>query len=220
AVASGSALVALRLPLPVAMAGGVIPLGGVKLRALREADRVRRAREAAVVDATFALAGELRAGRTPSEALRAAAATAEALADVLRGAAEAVAIGGSAAVELDAAGRLPGAGRLRSVAAAWRVTESAGGRVALVLDRLGEAMDRDAELRREMEAAMAAPRATMALLAGLPLFGLLLGQAIGAHPIHLLLYRPIGWGLLAGAALLDGVGVLVSRRIARWALRC
>ncbi|MGN6474532.1 MAG: hypothetical protein ACTHK4_12925, partial [Mycobacteriales bacterium] len=98
AVASGSALVALRLPLPVAMAGGVIPLGGAKLRALREADRVRQAREAAVVDATFALAGELRAGRTPSEALRAAAATAEALADVLRGAAEAVAIGGSAAV--------------------------------------------------------------------------------------------------------------------------
>ena len=67
---------------------------------------------------------------------------------------------------------------------------------------------------------MAAPKATMALLAGLPLFGLALGQAIGARPIHLLLYRPIGWGLLAGAMLLDGVGVLVSRRISRWALRC
>lgn len=220
AMATGSVLVAAGLPLPVAMAGGVIPLGVARLRGLRQAGRVRQSREVAVVDATFALAGELRAGRTPSEALRAAAATAQPLADVLRGAAESVAVGGSAADELDTAGRLAGAGRLRSVAAAWRVTESAGGRVALVLERLGEAMDRDDELRHEMEAAMAAPKATMALLAGLPLFGLVLGQAIGARPIHLLLYRPLGWGLLAGAALLDGLGLLVSRRISRWALRC
>jgi tight adherence protein B len=90
----------------------------------------------------------------------------------------------------------------------------------LVLERLGEAMDRDDELRREMEAALAAPKATMTLLAGLPLLGLGLGQAIGAHPLHLLLYRPIGWALLAGAGVLDAIGVAVSRQITKVALRC
>jgi Flp pilus assembly protein TadB len=45
-----------------------------------------------------------------------------------------------------------------------------------------------------------------------------LGQAIGAHPVHLLLYRPLGWALLIGAAVLDALGVLVTQRISRWAL--
>jgi tight adherence protein B len=220
AVATGSALVALRLPLPVAMAGGIFPLGAARLRHLRQRGRTRQAREAAVVEATFALAGELRAGRTPSEALWAAAAVGGPLAGVLRAAAEAVAVGGSAATELGEAGSLPGAERLRAVAAAWRVTESAGGRVALVLERLGEAMDRDAALRLDMEAAMAAPKATMMLLAGLPLFGLAIGQLIGAHPLHLLIYRPLGWGLLAGAGVLDAAGIAVSRQITKWALQC
>jgi tight adherence protein B len=80
-------------------------------------------------------------------------------------------------------------------------------------------MDREDTLRREMEAAMAAPQATMNLLAGLPIVGLGFGQAIGAHPVHLLLYRPIGWALLAGAAVLDGVGIVVSRKLAKWALK-
>jgi tight adherence protein B len=100
------------------------------------------------------------------------------------------------------------------------VTESAGGRVALVLERLGEAMDSDDQLQREMAAALAAPKATMILLAGLPVLGLGMGQAIGAHPIQLLLYRPLGWCLLIGATALDAVGLVVSRRISQWALRC
>lgn len=219
AVATGSALVALRLPLVIAMAGGLLPLGWRRAQSIRRRGTVRQAREAAVAEATFALAGELRAGRTASEALRAAAETAGPLAEALRAAASAVAVGGSAAAELEIASRLPGADRLRSVAAAWRVTESAGGRVALVLERLGEAMDRDDEIRREMEALTAAPKATMMLLAGLPLFGIGLGQAIGAHPVHLLIYRPIGWGLLAGAVVLDAIGIAVSRQITKWALK-
>lgn len=220
AAAVGSLLVALRLPLVIAMAGGLLPLGWQRLRTNRRRNRQRDAREAAVAELTFALAGELRAGRTPSEALRAAATTAGPLSDACLAASAAVAAGGSAAAELEMASRLPGATRLRSVAAAWRVTESAGGRVAVVLERLGEAMDRDDQVRRELDAALAAPKATMVLLAGLPMFGLGLGEAIGAHPIHLLLYTPIGWGLLAGAALLDTAGVVVTRRISQWALRC
>jgi tight adherence protein B len=186
----------------------------------RRHNRQREARAAAVADATFALAGELRAGRTPGEALRAAAATAGPLGDALLAAANSVALGGSAAAELDAASGLPGAERLRSVAAAWRVTASAGGRVALVLERLGEAMDRDDQLQHELAAALAAPRATIVVLAGLPVLGLAMGQAVGAHPFSLLFFKPLGWALLIAAGVLDAIGVAVSRRISRWALRC
>lgn len=220
AVALATALATAHVPIVLALLSALSPLAWSTLRLRRLRNRERDAREAAVADATFALAGELRAGRTPSEALRAAAATAAPLADSLLAAAESVAVGGSAAAELETASHLPGAARLRSVAAAWRVTESAGGRVALVLERLGEAMDRDDQLQREMAAALAAPRATTMLLAGLPLLGLGMGQAVGAHPFQLLLYKPLGWGLLLAAGALDAVGVVVSRRISQWALRC
>jgi tight adherence protein B len=183
------------------------------------AGRTRQECSAATVEVTFALAGELRAGRTPSQALAAVAGVAGPVRPALEAAHRAVAVGANAADELARAARLPGAERLRYVAAAWAVADSAGGRVAVVLERLSDAMDSEEELRRELDAAMAGPRATMFLLASLPLLGLVLGQTVGAHPLHLLLHRPLGWGLLAAAAVLDAVGVLVTRTIARAALR-
>jgi tight adherence protein B len=59
----------------------------------------------------------------------------------------------------------------------------------------------------------------MMLLATLPALGLALGQGIGAHPLQLLLHRPLGWALLAAAAVLDLLGVVVTQSIARRALR-
>jgi len=220
AVGLGTAVVSAHFPIVLALLSGLVPIGWTRLQRRRQHKRERDARAAAVADVTFALAGELRAGRTPSEALRAAATTAGPLAESLLAAAGSVAVGGSAAAELEAASLLPGAERLRSVAAAWRVTESAVGRVALVLERLGEAMDRDDQVQRELAAALAAPKATTMLLAGLPVFGLGMGQAVGAHPFHLLFSTPLGWGLLTVAAALDAIGVVVSRRISQWALRC
>jgi tight adherence protein B len=213
-----AALSVLGVALPFAAVGGLVPVAVGLVRERRAASARRSACQAAVVEVTFALAGELRAGRTPREALVAAARTAGPLSEAIAIAAASVEVGGSAAAELAEAARIPGAERLRSVAAAWAVTESAGGRVALVLERIGEAMDTDAELRREMEAVMAAPRATMVMLSGLPLIGLGMGQALGARPFHLLFYRPLGWGLLAGATVLEGLGVVASRFITRWAL--
>lgn len=215
----GSGVAALRLPVVLAALSGVVPVAVALVRRTRRAAAHRAACEAAVVEVTFALAAELRAGRTPPEALSAAAVTAGPLRGAMTTAAASVEVGSSAAIELEAASHLPGASKLRAVAAAWQVTEAAGGRVALVLERLGEGMDRDEALRQEMQAALAAPQATMMLLAALPVVGLGLGQAIGAHPFHLLLYRPLGWALLTGAAVLDGAGIAISRRITNWALR-
>jgi tight adherence protein B len=173
-----------------------------------------------VIEITFALAAELRAGRTPAEALAAAAPVAGPLSVSLQAARAAVLAGASAATELGRAAAMPGAERIRYVAAAWQVTETAGGRIAQVLERLGDAMDGDDQLRRELDAALAGPRATVVLLAALPGFGVGLGQLMGARPVEVLTHRPVGWGLLGIAAGLDALGVWVIRRLTAAAARC
>jgi tight adherence protein B len=171
------------------------------------------------VEVTVALAGELRAGRTPAEALAAVGDLAGPLRAALRNAHAAVLLGADPADELARAAALPGAAGLRGVAAAWTVAAVAGGRIAVVLERLSESMDSDIELRQELAAAMAGPRATMVLLGALPALGVALGQAVGAHPLRLLIHRPLGWALLGVAAILDLLGVVVTGAIARLALR-
>jgi tight adherence protein B len=219
AIAVGTAVAAGLVPvaLAVAVVAATIVVG--KVRTARRAAAARESAVQATVEVTVGLAAELRAGRTPAQALAAVAPWSGPLEPALSSAAAAVAAGASAADGLLLAAAVPGAGGLRQVAAAWRVTESTGGRLAGVLDRLAEALDGELELRQELESALAGPRATVVLLAGLPVMGLALGQAVGARPLHLLLYRPLGWGLLAGAAVLDGAGVVVMTRITRWATR-
>ena len=74
-VAIASALVLLQVAVPVAAISGLVPAGVHWVRSRREVGALRSAREAACVEVTFALAGELRAGRTAREALEAAGAT-------------------------------------------------------------------------------------------------------------------------------------------------
>jgi tight adherence protein B len=219
ALALGGVLAAARLPL---MAVGVLIGSTCVASHVRRSKRAARAGvegAAATVEVTVALAGELRAGRTPAQALAAVALVAGPLRPALEAAGLAVSVGADPAGEIARAASLPGAERLRYVAAAWSVAESAGGRVAVVLERLSEAMDGDDELRRELDSAMSGPRATMVLLAALPLLGLALGQSVGADPLQLLVHRPLGWGLLVAAAALDGLGVAITQLIARAALR-
>jgi tight adherence protein B len=175
--------------------------------------------EAATVEAVFALAAELRAGRPPSRALALVATQSGVLSRPLGAAAAAVASGASATDELRRIADQPGGAGWRSVAAVWEVTSHAGGPVADVLDRLGEVLDADRQARAALAAAMAGSRATMLLLASLPAFGMVLGQALGAHPVRVLLQSPLGWMLLAAAAVLDALGVLWTRVIMRRALR-
>lgn len=209
----GTALVAARVsPVEMFLAVGSAVCAQRLVRRHREtADRAATA--TAVVEVTYALAAELRAGRTTAESLLAVTDLAGPLTTALRAAHGAVAVGADAAAELAAAASVSGAERLAPVAAAWAVATASGGQVAIVLERLAAAMDDEDELRREIDAALAGPKATMVLLAGLPVLGLLLGQSVGAHPLQLLVHHAIGWGLLTSAICLDVVGVLVMRAI-------
>lgn len=219
AVAIGTAVAAARINIAVPVLIVVAATVGTRIWSARQLARQRAAAAAATVELTAALAAELRAGQTPALALAAAGPWAGPLSAAVSAAAVAVAAGMPAADGLLMAATQPGADALRQVAAAWRVTEATGGRLAAVLDRLTDTLDAERELQLELDSALAAPRATVVLLAVLPLMGLALGQSIGAHPLRLLLHRPLGWALLAVAALLDAGGVVAMSRITRWATR-
>ena len=191
----------------------------VALHQLLRSRTVRRQREAEVVETVFAFAAELRAGRPPGRALALVASSTMHLRDELTQAATAVDAGASAAAELRLVAQAPGCAGFLAVAAAWEVTESAGGAVADVLERLGDVLDVERQNRAALDAALAAPRATMLLLAALPVFGLALGQSLGARPMSVLLHRPLGWAMVTLGVTLDAVGVAWTRLLVRRALR-
>lgn len=96
-------------------------------------------------------------------------------------------------------GAMPG---LTGLALALDVVHRSGAASAAPLKEFAAAIRADAEARDERVAALAGPRATAQLLAVLPLGGLLLGWAIGADPVRVLLATAPGRGcLLVGAAL-------------------
>lgn len=207
-----AAVAAVRLPLPLVVAGAVTAAGGWRWRGRQRAAAAVTASETAAVEVAYALAAQLRCGQRPAAALRAASETAGPLHAVLLQAADELDRGG--ALDRDLFTR---AGtdrrRLRALGSAWAATAASGAPAALVLERLAETFDHDDRARAELDALLAGPRATTAVLALLPAAGLLLGQSIGAHPLRLLLHSPLGWSLGAAAAALDAVGLLWMRRI-------
>jgi tight adherence protein B len=187
------------------------------------AGRTRRAKlldetRAAMVDLCRAMAAELRAGQPLASAFTAAARGAPlSVAEALRPAVAVSRRGDAAdlAEVLRAAARAPGCAGLRSIAACWQVATSSGSTLAPAIDRVGDALQDDIDLRRDVTSTLAGPRATAHLLAGLPAVGLLLGTAIGADPVGFLLGSGPGIGCLLAAVALDSAGLAWARRISR-----
>ncbi|WP_410666610.1 type II secretion system F family protein [Amycolatopsis sp. cmx-4-68] len=189
--------------LPAALAGFLAGAGGAiaaavltlawhqEWRAHRHttADLTTAADKAAALRTMVA---ELRTGAHPVTAAEGAAEAVPALADDLR--------------TLATAARLDGelhAPALPELAAAWTLAKRHGLPIAEVLT----ASRRDAEaaltFARRTRAKLAGPRASAAVLTGLPVLCVLLGQAMGASPLPVLTSSTPGQLLLvAGSALL------------------
>jgi len=71
------------------------------------------------------------------------------------------------------------------LARAWRVSAKHGVALADVLDATRRDLDQRAAFARQVHARMAGPRASAAVLAGLPVFGVLLGELSGARPVRI-----------------------------------
>ncbi|MEZ0448179.1 type II secretion protein F [Cellulomonas sp. ICMP 17802] len=144
-------------------------------------------------------AAQLRAGASPAEAW------ARALGDPAVGAVPSV-----GAVLRATGRRRPGAGdaqRARVVVAAARLSDDLGAPLAGVVERIAAAVAADEEAEGERRAALAGPRATARVLAWLPVLGLLLGVALGADPVGVV----VSGGLGTAAAVLGLALLLLGR---------
>ncbi|MFE6870799.1 type II secretion system F family protein [Kitasatospora sp. NPDC057692] len=208
-------------PVPVlAAVAAVLPVRRWRLRRATAAEARHRA--AAVVELCAGLAGELRGGATPEQALHLVTTRIAADPAALRRlGAEPVArlAAGRYGADVPAAFRLiaelPGGSGAAAVAACWEVASSGGSGLAAGLDGVAEALRVERALTEEIAAELAAPRTTIAVLAALPLAGLLLGAALGARPLEVLLHTPAGLASLLAGAALEALGLAWTARIVR-----
>jgi tight adherence protein B len=203
-----------RLLVPAVLVGGVA-VGALTVRTRLAARKQIALRQTRLVGACDQLAAELSAGQPPPRALEHAAA---AWPDLLPVAASAR-LGGDVPTAWRTVAELPGARPLRTVAAAWQVAERSGAGLAVVLERMSDALRAEDAVRREVDAALGPSRATARMLAVLPAFGLLLGIGMGGDPVGFLLTTPLGAGCLAIGSAFAVTGIWWVDRLAQAAQR-
>jgi tight adherence protein B len=177
------------------------------------AARRRTARRQAELPAIVAtLADEYAAGATVAAAFTAAAGASYEYRMPLAAAAR------SASAGDDVSAALATESDLSHLAVACAVAARAGSSLTTVLAGVRVDLEGDGSARRAVAASLTGPRTSAGLLAVLPIFGIALGAAMGAHPARVLLdTRPGLIALTAGAAL-DMFGLCWTFLIARRAM--
>ena len=161
--------------------------------------------EAAALALLDAAAPALRAGLTPTAAVRLAITSAHGLPSTeVRHFVEGLEAAAGAGLPASAAwaelATRTGSRPVGFVAGAWRLSEVTGAPLAEAVERAAEAL-RDARSRqRRVAVAVAGPRATVFVLTALPLTGPLFGLACGLSPLELYLGSPLA-SVSAGAGL-------------------
>ncbi|MEU8958537.1 type II secretion system F family protein [Streptomyces sp. NPDC048518] len=204
------------VPLVVGAAG--VPVAA-RVRRAREARKERERRGDAVIALCGELAGEVRAGRQPGEALRLALEEGDAggVGEARSAVVAAARFGGDVPGSLREAARTPGAEGLLGLAACWRVAVDRGAGLAAGLERLEGALRAERDQRADLRAQLAGARSTAVMLAGLPVLGLLMGGALGAEPLRVLFHTGSGLVCLAVGGALEAVGAWWALRIVRGA---
>ena len=212
-------LLAVAVPVMVAVAMLPVPtllavLVGVVTMVIRRRRGLHRRRIAeegqALVAALDVLVGELRVGAHPVRAFEVAAReSAGVVRAVLSGVAARARLGADVASGLDGAA----AGSVlrvewRRMALAWRMAAEHGLGIGAVMRAVQADIVERQRFWTRVQAGLAGARATAAILAGLPLVGVVAGQCLGANPIGFLTGAGAGSWLLLAGVLLGCVGLL------------
>jgi tight adherence protein B len=213
ALAAGGAGLLFSTPVVAALA---MVCGWATGRALRRRSMAAAAerRSRALVEALGVLAAELRAGRPLDEATATAVdscpdpATASLLGPVLR-------------LGEPPPGRPTDepAQALVRVAAAVRLSACTGCSLAGVMTAVEDDLRGRLHVEQELRSAVAGPRASAAVLAGLPVLGLLMGSGVGADPWRVLTTTGNGTVLLVLGVALELAGTTWSARLVRRAVQ-
>ncbi|NYH80505.1 tight adherence protein B [Actinopolyspora biskrensis] len=167
------------------------------------------------------LIGELGTGAHPSAAAASASADTEgAVSELFGDLAVTSRLGGTPAESLGA--KRPPEELLPAMARftrCWRMSEQHGVALGRLLETVREDVEHRVRVVRDIDSKLAGPRATAAVLSGLPLLGLLLGEAGGADPLGVLVSGPAGQFLLLAGTVLLCAGVLWIQRLTEVAMR-
>lgn len=194
-IAAGAAVL-VGAALPAALSLALIAIVVVDEVGSAAARRRNNADERGVATAVEVLAAELAAGSREPAALRAAADAGGRAAQCLRAAAGLGEIGADPTRAFD--------GSFAGLAGAWQIRATCGTALAPSVASVGDDVSARIARRRALEAALVGARASGAMLAFLPVLGVILGAAMGASPLSFL----FGGGR-GSLVLLVGVGLEV-----------
>ncbi|MCH9643034.1 MAG: hypothetical protein K0U71_15235 [Actinomycetia bacterium] len=222
-----TACAALSLLMPwTALSGlGLLIATSLVRRGLVLRRRAANAEASALQGALDVLVGELRVGAHPVAAIGVAAQEVAAqevaahesdgrVAKSLRSVASRAFLGADVAAGLRAeAQRSTSPGHWERLAVCWQLAHTHGLAIATLMQAAQRDIVERGRFHQGVEAGMAGARATAAILAGLPLVGVLLGQSIGADPLSFLFSDGAGGWLLVVGCGLTCCGLLWSDRI-------
>lgn len=201
--------------LPVAMLAAAAAAGASVLRSRRAAAEARRRHEAAVPALARSLADALRGGSSVRAALGAAAADL-AVPAVLRHAVRSEAAALAAGAGLPASlGRLACAGgpSMRLLCGTVALHLHAGGALASQLDRLATGAEAARRVDDDRHAATAQARATVRVVAALPLLAMAAAHVASPEFFGQILGNPVALALLLAGVVLEAVAILAARAI-------
>jgi len=160
------------------------------------------------------LRGELDVGSRPEPALLAAASVAGAHQSAFEAGARAVRDGTDIVAAMSGGtSRSRPAPELAVIAQAWALAEVTGAPLADVLGRVDDDVQARRAQVRAVASALAGPRSSAALLAALPVLGVVLGTAMGGRPLAVLFDSAGGQWLLCAGVMLDVAGLLWTSRL-------
>lgn len=225
AVPTGLAVLTGALTLGVMTTGVLLAFAAMACWRWRERARARARITAmvAVADAVGGLVAELRAGAHPAGAAESAAADLgshhPAAAAELRAIAAAARLGCDATTDARTRDRTdPVLCAVARIARGWALAHRHGLPLADVLDSVRRDLESSARFAARLQAMMAGPRASAAVLAVLPALGIALGEAMGAGPIAVLTATAGGHVMLAAGAALVLAGTAWCGRLTRQAV--
>jgi hypothetical protein len=101
----------------------------------------------------------------------------------------------------------------KSFASLWQVCENNGAALSPALSQFAQQIRVEKELRQELSSSMSGAKLSAWVLAGLPLFGIVLAGFLGVNTLEWLANSKIGNFNIASALILEVIGIIWVRKI-------
>jgi hypothetical protein len=101
----------------------------------------------------------------------------------------------------------------KSFASLWQVCENNGAALSPVLNQFAHQIRVEKELRQELSSSMSGAKLSAWVLAGLPLFGIVLAGFLGVNSLEWLANSKIGNFNIVAALILEIIGIVWVRKI-------